>query len=185
LPSLKALAERKGTNVKLALIGFLLMGFASCFWGSSQMTRNYSKALEHGLATIPAARQFQELFPGSHNGYAHYAGVKNTPELQCQTLLYVRYELTFQIEVKFDDQRTKIISYGEPKFSLTEIEKVTPSADGTTDMRSGDLQLRFGAQEWQKVYDARGDFSALGVKLVKDKPVPNLEAWWKKEGEKF
>lgn len=90
-----------------------------------------------------------------------------------------------KIDVKFDNQREKVIGYGEPKFSLTEIEKVTPSDDGTTDMRFGDLQLRFGAQEWQKVYDAHGDFSALGVKLVKDKPVLNLEEWWKKEGEKF
>lgn len=171
--------------MKLALIAFsLLQLFSYSHVTQSELTRNYSKALDEGLANIPAARQFQELFPGAHNSFAYYAGVKNTPELQCQTLLYVRYELILQIEVKFNDQRTKVISYGEPKFSLTEIEKVTPSADGSTDIRSGHLQLRFGPQEWQKIYNAHGDFSALG-KLAKDKPVPNLEKWWKKEGQKF
>lgn len=149
------------------------------------MTKDYSKALDHGLTTIPVARQFQELYPGSHNSYAHYAGVENTPELQCQTLLYGRYELTLQIEVKFDDQRVKVISFGEPRFFLKEVQSVTPLSDGRFYISAGELQMRFGAREWEKIFNAHGDVSVLGVKLVKDKPIPNLEAWWKKEGEKF
>jgi hypothetical protein len=172
--------------MKLAFIVLSLAQVFSCsVITQSEMTRNYSKALDHGLATIPVARQFQELFPGSHNSYAYYAGVKNTPELQCQTLLYGRYELTLQIEVKFDDQRTKVVSYGDPAFSLEEIESVTFFDDGRVGIRNGDLHHRFGAKEWGQVYQAHGEFSALGLKPVKDKPVPNLEAWWKKEGEKF
>lgn len=164
----------------------LLAQLFSCSSTSQvDMPRNYSKALEHGLATVPAAREFQELFPGAHNSYAYYAGVKNTPELQCQTLLYGRYELTLQIEVKFDGERAKVISYGEPRFFLKEVQSVTPLSDGRFYISAGELQFRFGPQEWQKVYDAHGDFSVLGVKLVKDKPVPNLEGWWKQEGEKL
>ena len=171
--------------MKLAMMVFLLLGFSTSSSTPSQMTDNYSQALSHGLITIPVARQFQELFPDSHNSFAYYAGVKNTPELQCQTLLYNRYEFTLQLEVKFDEQRTRVISYGAPKFSLTEIETVTPAPDGTTDIRTGDLQRKFGSEQWQELYQAHGDFAALGVKLVKNKPVSNLNEWWKKEGKKF
>jgi hypothetical protein len=171
--------------VKLAIMVLLLVQFFSCSPFQSEMPRNYSKALEHGLATIPAARQFQEIFPDAHNSYAYYWGNKNTPELHCQILLYSRYQLTLQIQVKFDDQRAKVISYGDPAFFLEEIESVTLFEDGRVGIRNGDLDHRFGIKEWAQVYQAHGDFSVLGVKLVKDKALPNLEAWWKKEGEKF
>lgn len=167
----------------LALILVLLLQLSSCSQ-ILRMKRDYPKALGHGLETIPAAREFQELFPNAHNFYSYYTGTAGPPILNCKAALYDRYELSLQVRVSFDDTRTRVISYGEPTFYLNEVESVTPLSDGTTDIRSGDLHLKFGAQDWKKVYDARGDFSALGVKLTKDKPVPNFEDYWRAEGKK-
>jgi hypothetical protein len=168
--------------VQAVLLTILVAGLGTA---RTQLPENYSRALEHGLTTIPAARQFQELFPNSRNSYAYYWGVKHAPELQCQTILYSRYELTLQIQVKFDGQRSKVISFGEPVFLLKEIKGVTLLNGGRADIRSGDLQNHFGAIEWKKVYQARGDFSILGLKLVRDNPVANLDTWWNQESRKF
>jgi len=151
---------------------------------SSFTNEDYKKALENGLRTIPAVHDFQEIFPKTLNSYTYWTGELGPTTLNSSTALYNRYELTLQVKASLDKTRTKVIGYGEPEFFLLELGDITFRPDGTTSISPGDLQKRFGPKEWNKLYEAGGDFSVLGIELVKDKPVPNFEEYWKERAER-
>lgn len=139
--------------------------------------------MKHGLETIPVARQFRSLFPNSQNFYTYYNG--QSAILRCQAALYQRYELSLSVKVSLDINRTKVTRFEKSQFYLYEIESIVPSSDGTVSLSTGDLHKRFGAKEWERLYEAKGDFSVLGIVLIKDKPVPNFATYWKGQGEKL
>jgi len=145
---------------------------------------NYGNALEHALTTVPWARQFQELFPGALNGFTYYTGTSGDPRLYCQTALYDRYEFKMEVKIRFDKSRRKVEGYGEPTFHLSELGRITHTEGGGSYIEMGELQRDFGPQEWQRLYEARGDFSVLGIELVKNRPVPNFRERWEAERQK-
>ena len=151
---------------------------------SSLTNEDYKKALENGLLIIPIAREFQKLFPKALNSYTYWTGELGPTTLNCSTALYNRDELTLQVKASLDKTRTKVIGYSKPEFYLLELEDIIFRPDGTTSISPGDLQKRFGPKEWNKLYEAGGDFSVLGIELVKDKPVPNFEEYWKEQAER-
>ncbi len=143
-----------------------------------KISSKYNQALDHALATVPAAHQFQELFPGALNGFTYYTGTAGHPGLYCETSLYDRYQLKLDMEVGFDESRARVKSYGEPTVYLTEYRSIKLEAGGGAYIEHGPLYRRLKAGEWQRLYEAHGDFSVLGVELVKDRPVPNFKEYW-------
>jgi hypothetical protein len=166
-------------SISLALVGLVI---SSCDRGQmvrrdlAESQRRYEQALKHGLATIPTARQFQELFPDSRNYYSYYRPGAGSPILNCETTLFDRYWLTLQIPVVFDKTRAKVVSWGDPALFLNEYTSVTRNE--RFHIEEDGLHRRFGLPEWQKLSTARGDFGAIGVELTRDKPVPNFAAYW-------
>ena len=166
----------------LGLIGIGLIGIclivAFILAQTSPPREAYSKALASGLTKIPAAREFRDLFADSRCEYSYYTGQYGSPTLTCKTLLHQRYVFAVQVNVKFDDTRTKVVSYAEPVFDLWEVESVQIIDGGGGHIRYGELQRKFGAQEWKKIREGKGDFSVVGVNLAKGKPVSDIgEAW--------
>jgi hypothetical protein len=41
----------------------------------------------------------------------------------------------------------------------------------------GPGQREFGAAEWKKVVEAKGDFSVIGIQLKRNSPVPNWDKY--------
>lgn len=151
---------------------------------SSFTNEDYKKALENGVRTTPTVHEFQEIFPGTLNFYTYWTGELGPTILNSSTALYNRYELTLRVRVSLDKTRTKVIGYSKPEFHLLELGDISFRPDGTTYISSGDLQKRFGPKEWNKLYESGGDFSVVDIELLKDKPVPNFEEYWKKQAEK-
>ena len=74
-----------------------------------------------------------------------------------------RYELTMQVPVKIDSEKTGA-TIGSPKFFLSQVSAVdiSPSGQVTTSFDGG---LNFERAEWQKVYQSNGDFSKIGFTI--------------------
>ncbi len=146
-----------------------------------QLATGYNKALESGKKEIPYVPEFIRLFPNSIHFYSYYTGEAGSPTWNSKAGLFGRYVLTMQIPVTFDSTRTTVKSYGAPKFYFVEMTRITPYANGSADIRYRPAaQRNFGEAEWKKFVEANGDWSVLDIKVVKDKPVPHFDEYWKR-----
>lgn len=144
---------------------------------------DYDAALADATNSIPYAADFARLFPGLGNTFSYYIGGAGPSSLNMERLLFDRYQLTMTIPVTFDTSRRKIKNFGEPQFLLGEISEVTKEHKvgslGPVEQLhirfNPEGQRRFGAGEWKKIVEARGDFSAVGFPLITNSPAPGFE----------
>jgi hypothetical protein len=128
---------------------------------------------------IPFLKDFLALYPDTVVQYLKVSGA-DFPSLSVTTTLHDRYEFRMDIPVKYSDDHLKIVSYGEPQCHLMEVASVSTRDDGAGGIElegttGGDLQKHFGTKEWGALVESKGDFSVLGFKIEKGKPVPNFE----------
>lgn len=128
---------------------------------------------------IPFLKDFLTLYPDTVVQYLKISGA-DFPSLSVTTTLHDRYEFRMDIPVKYSDDHLKIVSYGEPQCLLMEVASVSTRDDGRGGIElesttGGDLQKHFGINEWEALVESKGDFSVLGFKMEKGKPVPNFE----------
>jgi hypothetical protein len=128
---------------------------------------------------IPHMKDFLALYPDTVVQYLKVSGA-DFPSLSLSTTLHDRYEFRMDIPVKYSDDHLKIVSYGEPECHLMEVASVSTRDDGAGGIElegttGGDLQKHFGLKEWEALVESKGDFSVLGFKVEKGKPVPNFE----------
>jgi hypothetical protein len=130
---------------------------------------NYDAALAHATNYIPYAAEFARLFPGSASYFSYYTGVVGPSRFVMETLLFSRYELTMIVPVTFDETRRKVTTFGEPELTLREFEANPRRVTGE------ERSPNFGAAEWRKVVDARGDLSVIGFKMLTNSPAPGFD----------
>lgn len=141
--------------------------------------------LRHGLldaadrTKIPYLKDFLTLYPDSVVRYLSFAG-SDFPSLSVNTTLHDRYQFNLRVPVRYSEDSSKIMGYGEPRFHLLEIASVTPRDDGAggTELggtSGGDLQEHFSLKEWKKLVESKGDFATLGFRLEVNRPVPNFD----------
>jgi hypothetical protein len=128
---------------------------------------------------IPNLNDFLSLYPDAVIQYLKVSGA-DFPSLSITTTLYDRYELRMDIPVKYSDDHLKVVGYGQPEWHLMEVASVSTRGDGAGGIElggtnGGDLQKHFGTKEWGALVESKGDFSVLGFKIEKGKPVPNFE----------
>jgi hypothetical protein len=128
---------------------------------------------------IPFLKDFLTLYPDTFVQYLKVSGA-DFPSLSVTTTLHDRYEFRMDIPVKYSDDHLKIVSYGEPQCHLMEVASVSTRDDGAGGIvlestSGGDLQKHFGINEWEALAESKGDFSVLGFKIEKGKPVPKFE----------
>jgi len=141
--------------------------------------------LRHGLldaadrTKIPYLKEFLTLYPDSVVRYLSFADA-DFPSLSVNTTLHARYQFNLRVPVRYSEDSSTIVGYGEPRCYLLEIASVTPRDDGAggTELggtSGGDLQEHFGLEEWKKLVESKGDFAPLGYRLDVDRPVPNFD----------
>jgi hypothetical protein len=153
---------------------------------------DYGAALADAKKSILYAADFSRLFPGEFAGFSYYTGGAGPSSFYMEVLLFDRYELLMKVPVAFDASRRKVKSFGEPEFLLNEYSEVTKSrkvgrgpdgnpvtVENLRPGKSGDRSLRFGAVEWRKVVEARGDFAVIGFPLITNSPAPGFEDYRK------
>ena len=118
-------------------------------------------------------RQIDKLFSPAFQSCMNF---KSPDTVDFISLTYVaqRYQLNMWVRIRIDRQTGQFVELvGEPTFRLLEITNVSDDGGGTS--YGGLGQKLFGRADWQKVVDAGGDFSAIGLTLDQNNPVAGFE----------
>jgi hypothetical protein len=135
--------------------------------------------------TIPHVQEIKKLFPGApiDHFFIKYGIHKDQPTTW-NTVVYFdgRYTLTYSINVWIDFQNHRVTNVASaPTFYLWEAGKITIHPGGSVECDYEQPGHVFGERDWNKIVGANGDFSAAGVQLKTNSPVPDfdkyVEAW--------
>ncbi|MEW5977244.1 MAG: hypothetical protein AB1898_15750 [Acidobacteriota bacterium] len=144
--------------------------------------KDYDAALGQAVKDSSVVRQFRELFPTKNFFFSNYRARSVTSQLLGRVPLHSRYVLSLDLNIRFNDDWTRVTDFAEPAFQLTEVEEIQRLEDGRLYVSfNGDSQKNFGKHEWDRLYEASGDFSVLGIQLRKDQPIPLFDEYWKKQ----
>jgi hypothetical protein len=127
-----------------------------------------------GYRLIPEARQIDEFFGPAWHKVTNY-DAPDLAEWQTEAHFGGRYELLMVVDVRVDRQSGAIAVVGAPRFILREVQAIR--GDREVSYR-GSSERKFDADQWQKVVEAEGDFSAIGMTLILNKPVPGFDRHW-------
>jgi len=137
----------------------------------------YKQAVKSGFPKIPQAKQIEQLLGESDHFISYHGSRSLGQEWNTEVFFADRYELAMQVEVKVDYWFSEVLEVvGEPKFYLAEITSVDYDNGGVGANMLG-IHSEFGPKEWAKVYQAKGDFSVIGIQLKKNAPVPRFEEY--------
>jgi hypothetical protein len=130
------------------------------------------RALDAARSSAPYVSDFVRLFPKAEMRYRSFTGGLG---FDVTVDLFDRYEFTMQLPAVFDASRSKVISYGEPRFTLWEAASVKRNRSGIAETTLNPAgERRFGSSEWQKIVEAGGDFAAIGYTMLTSSPVPGF-----------
>lgn len=142
----------------------------------------YNRAILSGLAKIPEAVQFDEVF-GKDNvdHFISHSGTRKAGNVWTSTVNFGgRYELSMQIPVKMGRSFDEVLTVqGSPMFVLMEISEISLE-NGVSGRMNSSFEKQYGhfdAAKWKKVYEAKGDFSVIGIPLKKDQPVVGFDEY--------
>ncbi|MHC4574849.1 MAG: hypothetical protein ACYS76_12100 [Planctomycetota bacterium] len=161
----------------------------------------YGHVLEYRRTTIPELQEFERLFPNylcdfdyseskliiDPNGTGEniaYVDPNSPVKWRLSAGWHKRYLFVMEIDIVFGqiDRKTGAVispgSHNEPTFSLWEVRSVSAplvmfSERGARASR--DQIETFGLDEWRSLVEAKGDFTALGVELKHNDPIPDFE----------
>ncbi len=150
---------------------------------SNETTRanlsDYDLVIQSGVHGDSYPGEFNRVFPNAVNGISYFTGVVGDPQWNSKASLYRRYVLKMQLNIKLDSTRTKIISTGPPILYLYEFTDITFRSNGTPKIQGRQLAT-LSPDDWRRVFEAHGDFQALGITIETNKPVENFEQHVKK-----
>jgi len=92
--------------------------------------------------------------------------------------IHGRYKLHMKVHVELNNSTYRVEGMlDEPVFYLFEMDHRDSGGSGDQVGMAFKGQSVFGIEEWRRLVDAGGDFSAIGIKVVPDNPVPGVEAY--------
>lgn len=154
----------------LAVVVFWSIVLWSAAWADPAFEQ---KMVHSGYALIPQAAKIDALVGPARHQVSNYRE-QNEGEWISTAYFGGRYELTMHLQVKFDTETSRITRLlEEPKFMLGEITEVQGRG-----VSYGQWH-HFGPAEWEQVVQAGGDFSAIGIALDLDHPLPGFEKYQK------
>ncbi len=163
----------------------------------SQYPENEKQLFDYRKQTIPELRDFDRLFPNytyelSHDLPFNMNNLKNeyvfdpnsSGKLELMAGLDNQYLLVMDVEIVFayiEPGTGKVLYPGsnkEPKFSLWLVDEVSVPWTIFEERFAHPYKRSFkklSSEEWKRLVDANGDFSAIGINLDKNSPVPNFK----------
>ncbi len=140
---------------------------------------NYKRAMASGFQQVPEARQIEEFYGEADHTISHSGDFGPRQKWTSNVYLHGRYWLAMQVDVRLNWSSSGVEEViGEPLFRLCEIDKIEHYANGGVGASfNGRAEVKFGKAEWAKVVAAKGDLSVLGIRIVKDDPIPDVDAY--------
>lgn len=163
--------------MSVAVLGFLGLAWVFLYFGlylglGNYRVRGHQEFAVNGVAQIEPASQMEEVFEDCRH-YITYSGDHTSPIWNSVAFFGGRYQLTMQVPVQIRSAAEGRMA-GQPQYLLLEVERVDHTPDGRVQTSFGQ-NIRFGPDEWRKVYEADGDFSAAGFKIGDRPPVTGFD----------
>lgn len=132
--------------------------------------RHHGDFVLESLHLIEPAAQMDEIFDDCRH-YLTYAGT-GRPEWNAVVFLNGRYKLQLQVPLVIDSPDSGAM-VGPAKFFLLEMEEIVVAESGRVSVGYRN-QWTFGINDWNAIYENAGDFSVVGIEVVKDDPIENF-----------
>lgn len=156
---------------------FILAGCLSMF-GCRPITTHsdYIQIHESARTALPLAVQIEELFGDADHFITHFGFDRKPKVWNTEVYFGGRYSLTMQVDVAIDYSANTLKQVGTPTFYLVEYTEVETSPTGGLGASSREPKggRIFSAAKWKKVFKSDGDFSKIGITILKD-PVPRFD----------
>jgi hypothetical protein len=139
---------------------------------------DYRSAVKSGFEVIPQVKEMESMLGEADHFITHY-GMKKGPLKWTSTVFFAgRYQLSMRVNVELNDSQHAVLRVvSEPKFYLLEV--VGFKSEGTERPELSPVQPVFGLADWNKLVEAKGDFSAIGITVHRDRPVKGHDEYAK------
>jgi hypothetical protein len=139
---------------------------------------DYKHTVKSGLTTLPWPKQMEALFGAGDHFITHYGFSPGPKKWNTEIYFGGRYSLTLHVDVEIDDNKSLIKgAVSQPKFYLFEVKSLKRLEHTFEADYSG--QWIFDEAQWIKLIAAKGDWSALGVPVKKNSPLPDFDEFVK------
>lgn len=157
---------------------FALLLVLIAFTGCRDEMANYKHTIRSGLTTLPWPKQMEALFGEGDHFITHYGFSPGPKEWNTEIYFGGRYSLTLHVEVEIDDKKNIIKeAVSPPKFYLFEVKSLKRLDHTFEADYSGQWVL--DEAQWIKLVAAKGDWSALGIPVKKNSPLPDFDEFVK------
>jgi hypothetical protein len=171
-------------NAKAYFLGFTVL---ICGSGCQSFNQDeYVRTVKSARSAIPVALQIETTFDEVDHTITHY-GFRNQRSNQWNTNAYFggRYQIHMTVDVEIDYSNFTVRQLGEPEFRLYEYSKIyDPYGDKEVYGGTVGRQIEFSVEDWQKVFESKGDFSVIGVALLQNVPLKDFDrfvAGWRRD----
>jgi hypothetical protein len=161
-------------NTTALFLGLVLI----CSFGCRPFNQDeYIKTIKSARTAIPAALQIEKTFDEVDHTITHF-GFRNESTNQWNTTAYFggRYRLHMTVDVEIDYANNTVNPLGQPEFRLYEYSRIYDASEGRK-IYGGSIgkQIEFTIEDWQKVFENHGDFTIIGVTVLRDQPLKDFE----------
>lgn len=154
-------------------LALLVVGIAVTGCGSGGY-RDYDSTVRSARTTLPMAVELERQYGSADHFITHYGfRTQKTNTWNTEVFFGGRYTLTMKVEIEIDYGNNSFTRVGDPKFYL--LETVSVDTGSRMSITFG-MDKTLSAEEWESVYEHRGDFSVIGVE-INNEPVAGFDEY--------
>ncbi len=154
---------------------------------TAERNANVEQALSAALTTstnveVQAWREFLNAWPSGQRspGFAWYEDLKKFQGgVSASTLIEDRYVLKVILDFEISSDFQKV-AFTKLRFHFAEVKRVDVppggAAEGGVSILFQPDQKWFGLDDWKRLVEAHWNFSALGITVVSNAPIPNIRS---------
>lgn len=168
---------------RFAILLACLLGIASkSFTAEVEWTEHMELLFEQAPKVIPSVRDFRSTFSqATIESFENLGGA----HVALRAGLYGRYLVSLEVPVTLRRNGKPIKSWGEPKIEIYESGKITVAADDQGYQMDWISERKLSAKQFQTLKEHHGDFSAIGIELIRDQPVKDFDRVWMPASVKY
>jgi len=154
-----------------------LAAMTSC--GADKQMNDYIQTVQSGIKTLPWPKQMEALFGDGDHFITHYGFSPGPKEWTTEVFFGGRYTLALKVDVEIDYKAQTIkTNVSSPKFYLFEVGSLLRGAKG---VEGADISKQWilDEEKWKKLVQAKGDWSAIGIPVKTNSPVPEFDEYVK------
>jgi hypothetical protein len=130
--------------------------------------------LEQACKIIPVLREFRELYD---HPYLNLVKEHGRWRVQGRVIISPQYEFLMDQQIAEPEYGAQPMPTQSPQFILREIKRVYFDDDGKLQVEYSLPIAEFSSETWVKFHQAKGNFGAIGIKLLGASQISNLQEY--------